>query len=329
MSYQRKTGRVRRGRSDDLDQDVELFDRVIELLVRRLRESRLPGLDVRPYQRHRSATDGWYQRIASPSGSRLKMEVWFDRYLEGRSVRRFSIWVAATDGRTIASVARRSGLQLAPKREDAHRGDDNLLRRAGAGWVGRWFVDAWPGNRHHYFGRYCLAGDGDYATEEIVESMLGDVRTLLRSLAPEPRGENEVVFPTSGEANLALVEQREGQDWFRDRVVAHFHGKCAVSGCEVVEALEAAHIVPWSEAPEMNPRKALLLRADLHTLFDKGLLRIVRRGRRAFVELAPTVAVSDTYGSLAGALPAARAKRLTSTHWEAIRARNRSRLGKP
>ena len=47
-----------------------------------------------------------------------------------------------------------------------------------------------------------------------------------------------------------------------------------VSGCGIVDLLEAAHIAPY-RGPEYNHlENGLLLRADIHTLFDLNLLRI-------------------------------------------------------
>lgn len=50
--------------------------------------------------------------------------------------------------------------------------------------------------------------------------------------------------------------------------------QCEVSGCEVPEALEAAHIVPHASGGNSSVMNALLLRADLHRLYDRGLMTI-------------------------------------------------------
>lgn len=47
-----------------------------------------------------------------------------------------------------------------------------------------------------------------------------------------------------------------------------------MSGSTVVETLEAAHIVPYQGPGTNHSLNGLLLRADLHTLFDLGLLAI-------------------------------------------------------
>jgi len=47
-----------------------------------------------------------------------------------------------------------------------------------------------------------------------------------------------------------------------------------ISGCNVQEALEAAHIRPYSECGTNKIANGLLLRADLHTLFDLHLMSL-------------------------------------------------------
>jgi putative restriction endonuclease len=73
---------------------------------------------------------------------------------------------------------------------------------------------------------------------------------------------------------LRTITQRRGQKSFRDALIGAYDGKCAISGCSVLDVLEAAHISPYL-GPETNKVvNGLLLRADLHTLFDCGLLTI-------------------------------------------------------
>jgi hypothetical protein len=67
---------------------------------------------------------------------------------------------------------------------------------------------------------------------------------------------------------------RRGQAAFR-RQLLNAYGCCAMSGSRVIETLEAAHIVPYQGPGTNHPSNGLLLRADLHTLFDLGLLAIV------------------------------------------------------
>lgn len=70
------------------------------------------------------------------------------------------------------------------------------------------------------------------------------------------------------------VALREGQPEFRTQVIELYENRCAISSCETVDALEAAHILPYKGKQSNQPWNGILLRADLHLLFDKNLLMI-------------------------------------------------------
>jgi hypothetical protein len=70
------------------------------------------------------------------------------------------------------------------------------------------------------------------------------------------------------------IQERMGQPKFRSAVLNAYERKCAISGCDVEGAVEAAHITPFSGGRSDRLSNALLLRADLHTLFDLGLLSV-------------------------------------------------------
>ncbi len=68
--------------------------------------------------------------------------------------------------------------------------------------------------------------------------------------------------------------QRDGQPEFRESVIAAYAGKCAITGCAILDVLEAAHILPYRGAHTDKISNGLLLRVDLHRLFDRQLLAI-------------------------------------------------------
>jgi putative restriction endonuclease len=70
------------------------------------------------------------------------------------------------------------------------------------------------------------------------------------------------------------IRERRGQRAFRDALRRRYGGRCAVTGCTVLDLLEAAHIKPYRGDRDNNPQNGLLLRADIHTLFDLDLLGI-------------------------------------------------------
>lgn len=76
-------------------------------------------------------------------------------------------------------------------------------------------------------------------------------------------------------ARFASVEVRPDQAAFRRRVYEHCGGRCAISGCSVDRALDAAHRKGRSWRKGHNKGSdGVLLRKDLHALYDNDLLSI-------------------------------------------------------
>lgn len=73
---------------------------------------------------------------------------------------------------------------------------------------------------------------------------------------------------------LALVRLRQGQPKFRRDLIKAYGGRCAITGCAFLPLLEAAHIHPYMGKETNHVTNGLLLRADVHTLFDLGLMAI-------------------------------------------------------
>lgn len=74
----------------------------------------------------------------------------------------------------------------------------------------------------------------------------------------------------------ALVKARIGQGAFRILVTDAYHRRCAISGEKTLPVLEAAHIKPYSQDGEHLVNNGILLRSDIHTLFDNGYLTITK-----------------------------------------------------
>ena len=74
--------------------------------------------------------------------------------------------------------------------------------------------------------------------------------------------------------NVRAIYQRRGQQQFRDALLAAYNNRCVVTGCPVRDVLEAAHIFPYRGHATNQVNNGLLFRADIHTLFDCGLMGI-------------------------------------------------------
>jgi hypothetical protein len=94
------------------------------------------------------------------------------------------------------------------------------------------------------------------------------------------------------------IKIRRGQKNFRDALLAAYGGRCAITGCDIQDVLEAAHITPYLGAETNHVSNGLLLRTDLHTLLDCDLLGIDPATRKVF--LAPSLRASVDYGHLHG-----------------------------
>ena len=73
-----------------------------------------------------------------------------------------------------------------------------------------------------------------------------------------------------------VTRGRLGQGTFRVLVTEAYEKRCAVTGERTLPVLQAAHIKPFAQHGPNSVSNGLLLRSDLHILFDTGLLTIDR-----------------------------------------------------
>ncbi len=89
-------------------------------------------------------------------------------------------------------------------------------------------------------------------------------------------GTQTPLFPTDpGEryGTPQTVRPRLGQGTFR-YALEQAYGRCAVTGEHSLPALDAAHIVPYGDGGDHALENGLLLRADVHRLFDRGYVTV-------------------------------------------------------
>ena len=85
---------------------------------------------------------------------------------------------------------------------------------------------------------------------------------------PTEEGSYTPSFSDNRARVLRAIKERRGQASFRKKLIRRYGGKCVVSACDLRDVLEAAHIWPYRGTNDNHPSNGLLLRADLHTLFD-------------------------------------------------------------
>lgn len=82
------------------------------------------------------------------------------------------------------------------------------------------------------------------------------------------------------------AKMRVGQGGFRVLVTDAYQRRCAMTGERTLPALEAAHIKPYGSDGPHSLENGLLLRADLHKLFDEGYMTVTENLR---VEVSPEI----------------------------------------
>lgn len=131
----------------------------------------------------------------------------------------------------------------------------------------------------------CLRRPGQLAMQEIsVESLLEPLirafpeATIVLGGNPGPLLEagEEFLPPEVDSRTVAqrLIRWRQGQGAFKDSLLSRYGASCMVTGCKISEIVEAAHIDPYKGRDSNHPENGILLRADVHTLFDLDLLAV-------------------------------------------------------
>jgi len=87
----------------------------------------------------------------------------------------------------------------------------------------------------------------------------------------------EVERPVYGDP--VLVRPRLGQGSFRILTADNYERRCAVTGEKALPVLDAAHIQPVARGGQHRLANGLLLRTDVHRLFDDGYVTVTPDGR--------------------------------------------------
>ncbi len=98
---------------------------------------------------------------------------------------------------------------------------------------------------------------------------------------------------------LRAIRARRGQKQFRDELIRKYSATCVFTGCRILAVLEAAHVWPYRGDVDNNAANGLLLRADIHTLFDLDLIAI--EPSSLTISIAPSLSASIEYAQLHGA----------------------------
>lgn len=132
-----------------------------------------------------------------------------------------------------------------------------------------------PGNWHNSIVQgktYSIEEEAGYSLWQQVEATLGQYQLYAR----EDNYKSQLILeePVPPAYSAYLTKVRLGQGAFRVQLTDAYQRRCSISGEKTLPALEAAHIKPYAESGPHFISNGLLMRADLHKLFDSGYLTI-------------------------------------------------------
>lgn len=112
---------------------------------------------------------------------------------------------------------------------------------------------------------------------DIGKKLFDDVQLRLssRNIIPEKQDAPSKTKEFSGRyGSEYMTRPRLGQGSFRALITNAYNRRCAMTGERTLPVLEAAHIKSYSESGPHSVKNGLLLRADLHKLFDRQYITI-------------------------------------------------------
>ena len=112
------------------------------------------------------------------------------------------------------------------------------------------------------------------------------VSERLMYLAPEKIGQSPATLAaveSKGYGKPQNIVPRLGQGLFRILVTDVYDKRCVVTGERTLPVLDAAHIKPYEVVQKHEIWNGLLMRSDLHRLFDRGYVSVDPSTRRFLV----------------------------------------------
>ncbi len=156
-----------------------------------------------------------------------------------------------------------------------HRSPDELSRQIGCTVLAEpffWPRDAWipvPSD----WSKNIVTGKGYDVSAGIGATLWADVQARLTE-GVSGRLAGSVAEAAARYGAPVTIRPRLGQGAFRVEVTDAYFRRCAITGEKTLPALEAGHIRPYAKSGPHEIRNGLLLRSDLHNLFDLGYLTV-------------------------------------------------------
>lgn len=130
------------------------------------------------------------------------------------------------------------------------------------------------------------------AKDVSLDTLCDSVTDLLADMFRERKipvslRKNRKISNDSGKRRKVEVTDRPNQSTFRELLLQAYSCECAIVSEGPIKALDAAHIYNHSESLNNQVENGLLLRADIHKLFDDGFIKINPQTYK--VEVDPTL----------------------------------------
>ncbi len=124
-----------------------------------------------------------------------------------------------------------------------------------------------------------FTGGGGWPTNDPLQALGFDVVLKEGRESTDTSSDLAAVIASSVDATTKerLVNARLGQGGYRESLLDMWGGRCALTGCDIVQVLRASHIKPWRDSTNeerLDPFNGVLLAASIDALFDRNLITV-------------------------------------------------------
>jgi putative restriction endonuclease len=127
-----------------------------------------------------------------------------------------------------------------------------------------------PGN----WSKNIVSGKSYESGSEEGRALLDQLESSLAGVRDADRTASLSALEAARYGSEYLTRGRLGQGAFRILVTDAYTRRCAVTGEKTLPVLQAAHIKPYASDGPHRVSNGLLLRSDIHTLFDRGYVTV-------------------------------------------------------
>ena len=173
---------------------------------------------------------------------------------------------------------------------------------------------------NHYYAPDRKEIDAGRLRDDLARHEFNDPLTFVVEDQAEPTGSYEPIQDEDKRQAYAR-RVRKGQSRFRKALYTLYGSRCAFTGTDEETVLEACHIISHAKTGDNSLDNGLLLRSDIHVLFDENLMTLANDGQRILVHKDVT---APEYATLQGKTPGLRPS-TPESHLALIRLHN-SRL---